>query len=82
MGKRKSTQQSESQRPPSVHDERAKRLQAQVDNMQRIEELARTIHNLQSASLRGDEYAIEMVQQAAADLAAELRKRDEQNPAA
>ena len=64
-----------------AQDETA-RLQAQVDNMQRIEELARTIHNLQSASLRGDEYAIEMVQQAAADLAAELRKRDEQNPAA
>ena len=52
------------------------RQQERADNTERIEALARTIHNLQASSARGDGYAMTQVQQCAADLKSELDKRE------
>ena len=59
----------------AAQDETA-RQQERADNTERIEALARTIHNLQASSGRGDAYAMTQVQQCAADLKFELDKRD------
>ena len=52
------------------------KLQDRVNTHERIEELAQRIHNLQDAFSCGDAYAIEMVQEALAELKSELQKRD------